>query len=72
MGTAMSTKFAPTCANLFVGFLEETVLFPVELMKYFTHDNCNMIEELFKRYMDDGFLPWHSALDLNALKYCFK
>ena len=43
MGTAMSTKFAPTCANLFVGFLEETVLFPVELMKYFTHDNCNMI-----------------------------
>ena len=27
-----------------------------------------MIEELLKRYMDDGFLPWHSALDLNALK----
>ena len=27
-----------------------------------------MIEELFKRYMDDGFLPWYSTLDLNVLK----
>ena len=27
-----------------------------------------MIEELFKRYMDDGLLQWHSALDLNVLK----
>ena len=27
-----------------------------------------MIEELFKTYMDDGFLPWHSTLDLNVLK----
>ena len=68
MGTAMGTKFAPPYSNFSVGFLEETVLFPVELTKYFSHDNCKLIEELFKRYMDDGFLPWHSALDLNALK----
>ena len=27
-----------------------------------------MIEELFKTYIDDGFLPWHSTLDLNVLK----
>ena len=27
-----------------------------------------MIEELFKRYTDDGLVQWHSALDLNALK----
>ena len=27
-----------------------------------------MFEELFKRYMDDGFLPCHSALGLNTLK----
>ena len=27
-----------------------------------------MIEELLKRFMDDGLLQWHSALDLNALK----
>ena len=38
------------------------------LSKYFSHDNCKLIEELFKRYMDDGFLQWHSAMDLNALK----
>ena len=27
-----------------------------------------MTEELFKRYMDDSFLPWHCTLDLNVLK----
>ena len=64
----MGTKFASPYANLSVGFLEETVLFPVELPKYFSHDNCKLIEELFKRYMDDGFLLWHSTLDLNVLK----
>ena len=68
MGTTAGTKFAPPYANLSVGFLEETVLFPVEVLKYFSHDNCQLTEELFKRYMDDGFLPWHSTLDLNALK----
>ena len=68
MGTTADTKFAPPYANLSVGFLEETVLFPVELPKYFSDDNCKLIKELFKRYMDDGFLPWHSALDHNALK----
>ena len=68
MGTAMGTKFAPLYSNLSDGFLEEIVLFPVELPKYFSHNNCKLIEESFKRYMDDGFLPWHSALDLNAFK----
>ena len=57
MGTTMGTKFAPPYANLSVGFLEETVLFLVELPKYFSHDNCKLIEELFRRYVDDGFLP---------------
>ena len=54
MGTAIGTKE------------EENVLFLVELPKYFCHDNCKLIEELFKRYMDDGFLPWRSTLDLNT------
>ena len=57
MGTTVGTKFAPPYANLSVGFLEETVLFPVELPKYFSHDNYKLIEELFKRYMNEGFLP---------------
>ena len=64
----MGTKFAPPYANLSVGFLEKTVLFPVELPKYFFHNNWKLIEELFKRYMDDGFLPWHSTLDVNVSK----
>ena len=37
IGTAMGTKFAPPYANLSVGFLEERVLFPVELPKYFSY-----------------------------------
>ena len=37
IGTAMSTKFAPPYANLSVGFLEERVLFPVELPKCFSY-----------------------------------
>ena len=68
MGTVMDTEFAPPYANLFVGFLEATVLFPVELPKYFSHDNCKSTEELYKRHMDDSFLQWHSTLDLNVLK----
>ena len=55
MSTAMSTKFAPPYASLSVGFLEESLLFPVELTKYFSHDNCKLIEELFKKYMDEVF-----------------
>ena len=39
MGTTMGTKLAPPCANFSVGFLEDTVFFPVELPKYFSHDN---------------------------------
>ena len=47
---------------------QETVLFPVELPEYFSHVNCKFNKELFERHMDAGFLPCHSALDLNALK----
>ena len=64
----MGTQFSPPYDNLSVKFLEDIVLLPVELPKYFSHDNCKLIEELFKRYMDDCFLPWHSTLDLNVLK----
>ena len=53
----MGTKFAPPYTNLSVGFLEETALFPVEPPEYFSHDNYKLIEEIFKRYINDGFLP---------------
>ena len=44
MGTAMSTNFAPSYANISAGFLEETIFFQVELPKHFSHDNCKLIE----------------------------
>ena len=68
MGIAMSKKNVPPYANLFVGFFEKTILLQIEIPKYFAHDNCKLIKELFQSYTEDGFLPWHSTLDLNVLK----
>ena len=45
---AMGTKFATPSANLSVGILEETVLFSTELLKYFSHNNCKLIDEYLK------------------------
>ena len=67
IGTAIGTKFAPPYPNLSAGFLEETILFPVELPKYFFHDNYKLINQLLKGYIDDGFLAWHSTLDIKVL-----
>ena len=59
MGTAMGTKLY---ANLSVGFLEETVLFPVKLPKYFPHDNYKLIEDYSKdiwmTVFSHGILHW--------------
>ena len=58
VGTAMGTKFAPRYACLSVGYLEETILFPRSLPLHFTLTECKLIEEIFKRFMDDGFVLW--------------
>ena len=68
VGTAMGTKFAPPDANLSIGYIEETIIFPIELPKYFHPDDCDLIQRSFKRYKDDGFLPWKSTLDSNVFK----
>ena len=68
MYTTMGRKVGPPCANLSVGFLERTILFLGELPKYLSHGNFKLIDELFQRYMDDGFFPWYFTLDLNILK----
>ena len=52
----MGTKCAPPYAYLTVGYLEETKLFTKELPKYFNGSKCQLIMELLKRYMDDGFI----------------
>ena len=59
----MGTKCAPPYACLVIGYLEETILFPIELPKYFNVEEINLIKEVLKRYMDDGFLLW--PYDLN-------
>ena len=43
-----TTKFTPPYANLSVWILEETILLPVELPKYFSHDNCKLIDKYSK------------------------
>ena len=67
IATVMGRKIA-TCTNLFVRFLEETVLFPAEPSKYFYHGGSKLIDELFKSNMVESYLPGHSTLDLNVLK----
>ena len=52
----MGTKFAPPHACLTMGYLEETLLFPFILHKYFDTQSCKYIQQNYLRYMDDGFI----------------
>ena len=52
----MGTKFAPPYACLTMGYLEEAILFPKILRKYFAENSCLYIQNNFLRYMDDGFI----------------
>ena len=56
--TDMGIKFAPSCACLRVGSLEETILFLRPIVLHFTLTECKLIEEIFNRFMDDGFVLW--------------
>lgn len=58
-GTAMGTKMAPTYATLVMGYLEEQLY-----RKYEEINGSEKKEELiklFKRFLDDCFLPWHDT-----------
>lgn len=69
-GTAMGTKCAPPFACLTIGYQEETKLFPIELQKHFTLEECELIKKVLKRYMDDGFLFWPSHLNFDKFRTC--
>lgn len=56
VGTAMGTIFAPPYACLTIGYLEVTKLYPV-LRERFPLHVAKLIEEQYKRYMDDGISP---------------
>ena len=47
-GCAMETKYAPTYANIFMGILEETHIYPLNKQKV----------QLHLRYIDDMFFIW--------------
>ena len=63
-GTGMGVDFAAEYACLSIGYLEEVFLFPRYLPLHFTNTECNMIQEIYDRYMDDGFLIWPKMLDI--------
>ena len=68
VGTAMSTKFAPRYACLSVNYLEETILFPRLLPLHFTLTECKLIEDIFKRFMDDGFVLWPKNSNIDVFR----
>ena len=68
VGTPMGTKFAPPYACLSVGYLEETILFPRLLPLHFRLSECKLIEEIFKRFMDDGFVLWPKNANIDVFK----
>ena len=69
-GTAMGTKCA--YASLIIDYQEETKLFTQDLPKYFSSEECLLIKEFFKRFMDDGFIFWPKYLDFNGFSICLK
>ena len=66
----MGRKCAPPYACPTIGYQEETKLFTQELPKYFSNDECLLIKEFFKRYMDDGFIFRPKDLNFNSLSIC--
>lgn len=61
-GTAMGTPFAPTYANLTMGYLEKTIL-SSKLLEIFNNEKRTYIEKNFFRYIDDCFITWTYGLD---------
>ena len=65
-GTAMGSKMAPPYANLSIGYLEETKLYP-SLPRHFPPDVVELIIEWFLWYIDDGFILWPKGLLIDTL-----
>ena len=79
----MGTKCAPPYACLSIEYQEETKRFTPELRKYFSVEECELIKESFKQYLNDGFIFWPKHLDFKhfsrslnnlhpAIKYTFE
>ena len=66
----MRTKWASPYACLVVGYKEETKLFPIEVPKYFSTEEIQIVKEVFRRYMHDGFLLWPAMLNFGNFMVC--
>ena len=64
-GTALGTKCAPPYACLVLAYKEETKLFPIELPKFFSTEEIQIMKKVFRRHMDDGFLLWPAMLNFD-------
>ena len=62
----MGSKMAPPYANLSIGYLEETKLYP-SLPQHFPVDIVELIIKWFLRYIDDGFVLWPKGLLIDTL-----
>ena len=59
-GTAMGTIFAPTYANLSLGYLE--ILLENKLTNLVGQEACSKILNNYSRYLDDIFLIWNAKI----------
>ena len=61
-GTAMGKSFAPPYACLTMGFLEETILYPVILPRNYDPEICKIIIDFLMRYIDDDIIVLPDSL----------
>lgn len=67
--TAMGTKIALPDACLSVGYyLEETILFQRLLTLHFPLTEYKLIQEIFKCFMDDGFVLWRKNANVDVFR----
>ena len=64
----MGTKFAPPYACLCVSYSEETILFPRLLLLNSTLTDRKLIKEIFKRFMDEGFVLWPKNANIDVFR----
>ena len=64
-GTVTETKWAPPYKRLVSGYKEETKFFSTKLPKVYSYEESELMKDVFKRFMDDGFLiePPHINFD---------
>ena len=42
-------------------------MFLIELSKFFSNEEIGIMKEVFRRYMDNGFLLWPGLLDFDSV-----